>query len=87
MCAKFQLNQSMHSRVRVIFVFVRKEEDKNEEQKPKLWSLVSQKRLAQFTSTLECSFLLYPPQIWCSSDKRSRIYECMKIATLLFLLI
>ena len=26
-------------------------------------------------------------QIWCSSDKRSRIYECVKIATLLFLLI
>ena len=28
-----------------------------------------------------------PQQIWCSSDKRSRIYECVKIATLLFLLI
>ena len=23
----------------------------------------------------------FPPQIWCSSDKRSRIYECVKIAT------
>ena len=28
-----------------------------------------------------------PLQIWCSSDKRSRIYECVKIVTLLFLLI
>ena len=28
-----------------------------------------------------------PQQIWCSSDKRSHIYECVKITTLLFLLI
>ena len=28
-----------------------------------------------------------PQQIWCSSDKRSRIHECVKIATLLLLLI
>ena len=28
-----------------------------------------------------------PQQIWCSSDKRSQIYECVRIATLFFLLI
>ena len=28
-----------------------------------------------------------PPQMWCSLDKRSRIYECVEIVTLLFLLI
>jgi len=33
----------MHSQDRVVFVFVEKEE-KNQEQKPKLWSLVSRKR-------------------------------------------
>ena len=52
--AKFQLDRSMHSRVRVVFVFVRKEE-KNEEQKLKLCSLVS---LVRFASFLECSLPL-----------------------------
>ena len=30
------------------------EEEKNEEEKPKLWPLVSRKRLERFSSNLEC---------------------------------
>jgi len=90
MCAKFQVDQSMFVRVKAVFVFVWKEE-KKEEKKLKLWSLVPRKWLAQFTSNLKCSLLLYrwalPQQIWCSLDKRSWIYESVKIATFLFLLI
>ena len=56
-CAKFQLDRSMHSWVRVLCVCAKKKK-KYEEQKLKLWSLVSQKQLARFTSNLECSFLL-----------------------------
>ena len=75
--------------VRVVFVFVQKEK-KNEEQKLKLGSLVSRKHLALFASIWNVASpnrQALPQQIWCASDLRWRIYECVKIATLLFLLI
>ena len=45
------------ARIRVLFRIlqsVRKEEEKNEETKPKLWPLVSRKWLERFSSNLEC---------------------------------
>ena len=44
MCAKFQPDQSMHSRVRAVFVCLcEKKEKKKNEEKLKLWSLISMK--------------------------------------------
>ena len=40
--------------------------------------------LLQIWNVAFCYRRTLPPQIWCSSDKRSQIYECMKIYTLLF---
>ena len=87
-CNKFQPDQSMYMWVRANFVICAKDKEqakKKTEKKLKLWSLVSRKQLVQFTSNLKCS-LPYrqapPQQIWCSSDKRSQIYEYVKIATL-----
>ena len=46
MCAKFQGDRSTRLRFIAISASVRKdEEEKNEEKKPKLWLLVSRKRL------------------------------------------
>ena len=45
------------ARIRVLFRIlqsVRKEEEKNEEKKPKLWPLVSRKWLERFSSNLVC---------------------------------
>ena len=42
--------------------------------------------LLQLWNVASCFRRALPPQIWCSSDKRSQIYECMNIETLLFLL-
>jgi len=87
-CAKFQPDWSMHSQVKAVFVFVRMWEKKNK--KKKKLSLVT--RISEMAGTIYFKFAFcyrraLSPQIWCSSDKRSRIYECMKITTLLFLLI
>jgi len=90
-CAKFQLNRSMHSRVRVAFVFMQKEKEKKT--KSKNWNFAhlylgnSWRDLLQFWNVASPYRQTLPQQIWCSSDKRWRIYECAKIATLLFLLI
>jgi len=72
-----------------------KKRKKNEKLKLKLWSLV-QLVSRKTAGTIYFNFGMYiascyrqalPPQIWCSSDKRSGIFERVKIATLLFLLI
>ena len=75
MCAKFQLYRSMDSRVRVVVVFLRKEEEKNQEHKliMKLCSIVSRKRqhdLLQFWIIASSYRQALPQRIWCSSDKR-----------------
>jgi len=58
-CTKFQLDQSKHLQVRANFVIcVKIRGEKKWRKKLKLWSLVSQKRLARFTSILESSLLL-----------------------------
>ena len=47
------------ARIRVLWQIlqsVQKEEEKNEEKKPKLWPLVSQKWMERFSSNLECGF-------------------------------
>ena len=43
--------------------------------------------LLQLRHVASCYRRAFPQQIKCSSDKRSQIYECVKIATLLSLLI
>ena len=45
------------ARIRVLWRIlqnVRKEEEKNEEKKPKLWPIVSRKWMERFSSNLEC---------------------------------
>ena len=47
----------IRARIRVVWRIlqsVRKEEEKNEEKKPKLWPLLSRKWLERFSSNLEC---------------------------------
>ena len=56
----------------------------------KLWLLYLRngwRDLLQFWNVASRHRRALPQQIWCFSDKRLLIYECMKIATLLFLLI
>ena len=53
-CAKFQPDPSTHSCFIADLQSVRKEEEKNEEKKPKLWPLVSRKRLERLSSNLVC---------------------------------
>ena len=86
-CAKFQLDQSMYSWVRVVFVFVRKEKRKKTRNENRNFGHSYLGNgwcdLLQLWNVASCYRQAFPPQIWCSSDKRSRIYECVKIATLL----
>ena len=53
-CAKFQLDRSMHSRVRVVFVFVRKEVEKKRTKTETLLTCISE----TVASILECSLPL-----------------------------
>ena len=57
-CAKFQPDWSTNSCFMANFAKCAKrrsiEEEKNEEKKPKLWPLVSQKWMERFSSNVEC---------------------------------
>jgi len=89
-CAKFQLDRSMHSWIRVVCAKRRKNKTKNEEQN---WNFAHWYLgngwcdLLQFWKVASPYRQALPQQIRCSSDKGWRIYKCVKIATLLFLLI
>ena len=67
-------------------------EKKNKKTRNKNWNFAhlylgnSWRNLLQFWNVASPYKRALPQQIWCSSDKRWRIYECVKIATLLFLL-
>jgi len=74
-CGKFSQIGICACNLRADFVICTKKEKKT----LKLWLLVSWKQLMQFTAN-SCHIL------W-SSDKRSQIYKCMKITSLLLLLI
>jgi len=85
-CTKFQLNWWMSLRVTAIFSSVQKDEEKT-------WKFAHSylgNTLRDFLQ-IWCAVSLgrWAPiqQLWCSSDKRSWSYECVKIATLLFLLV
>ena len=79
----------MRFQVRVVFVFVQKEKKtkKNTEAFGLLYLRNGWYDLLQIWN-VACHYRrALPQQIWCSLDKRSRIYECVKITTLLFLLV
>jgi len=92
-CTKFQLDQSKHLRVRANFVICVKRRRKRKKTKKNNWNFgLSYLRnawcdLFQFWNPASPHRWALPQQVWWSSVKRSRIYECLKIATLLFLLI
>ena len=81
----------MHSWVRVVFVCCAKRREKKT--KNKNWNFAhlylgnGWRDLLRFLNVASPYRLALSQQILCSSDKRWRIYECVKIATLLFLLI
>ena len=85
-CAKFQLDQSMHSWFLCLCKKKKKTKNKN-------WNFGRSylgngwHDLLQLWNVASCYRRAFSPQIWCSSDKRSQMYECVKIITLLFLLI
>ena len=83
--------RNMHSWVGVIFVFVRKEEGKKTNNKNwnfgHLYLRNNWRDLLKLWNVASCYRWALQPQIWCSSDTRSQIYKCVKIVTLLFLLI
>ena len=74
----------MRFRIRTVFVLVQKEDKKTETY---LRNAYGWRDLLQIWNVASHHRRALPQQIWCSSDKRSWIYECMNIATLLFLLI
>ena len=96
---KFQQDQSTHFRVRADFVICakrRRKKTSKKKTKNKNWNFgllylgKAGRDLLQFcnpASPYRPYRRAVPQQIWWSSGKRSRIYECVKIATLLFLLI
>ena len=87
-CTKFQLDWSTSLRILIISSVWKDEEQKT----PNLLMHNA------FLGNTSCDFLQSwsvvflgrqapPQQLWCFSDKRSWSYECVKIATLLLLLI
>jgi len=87
-CTKFQLDWMQVTR---IFSSVWKDKEERK-MKKKTWKFAH-----SYLGNALCDFLQIwwvvslgrqapPQQLWYSSDKRSWSYECMKIATLLFLL-
>ena len=82
----------MHFRVRAVFVVQRRliRRKKNEEKNWNFGHLYLRNGWYNLLRIWSVAFRYgqaLPQQIWCSSDKRSQIYKCVKMATLLFLLI
>ena len=96
-CTEFQPDRSTHLRVRVDFVICAKRRRRRRrirrKKTNKNWNFGlsylgnAWRNLLQFWNPASPYRRAVPQQIWWSSGKRSLIYECVKIATLLVLLI
>ena len=91
-CTKFQMDQNTHLRVRADFVICAKRRRIRKKILHKNWNFVHSylgngwHNSLQFWHVASPYRLALPQQIWWSSDKKWWIYECLKITTLLFLL-
>ena len=92
-CIKFQVDQNVHLRVGADFVICPKRRRRIRKKfLRKNWKFVhsylgnGSHNSLQFWHVASPYRQALPQQIWWSSDKTLRIYECLKITTLLFVL-